>query len=292
MRTCVIFNPAARGNKARRFRHHLNAIGAESTLKQTTAAGDARRLAAEAINEGFEVIVAAGGDGTLNEVLNGLGDAPDGFERARLGVLPLGTVNVFARELAIPTKLDAAWVAIRQGRETRIDLPRVEYRANGTPQRRYFAQLAGAGLDARAIELVQWRLKKKIGPLAYVVAGLQALLGAQSRISVAGGGHSATGELVLIGNGLLYGGQLGCSRRPICAMACSTFASFPGSTGLRSPGAVPACCCAARCPPPPSRLFRPSRSPSPAPPRPRWNWTANSSATCRQPSRLNAPACA
>ena len=59
----------------------------------TAAAGDARRLAAEAIGEGFEVIVAAGGDGTLNEVLNGIGDAPDGFERARLGVLPLGTVE-------------------------------------------------------------------------------------------------------------------------------------------------------------------------------------------------------
>jgi len=121
--------------------------------------------------------------------------------------LPLGTVNVFARELAIPVKLDAAWAAIRRGRETRIDLPCVEYRANGTPQRRYFAQLAGAGLDARAIELVHWQLKKKIGPLAYVVAGLKALLGAQSRITVAGGGRSAVGELVLIGNGLLYGGQ-------------------------------------------------------------------------------------
>ena len=67
--------------------------------------------------------------------------------------------------------------------------------------------MAGAGLDARAIELVQWQLKKKIGPLAYVVAGLKALLGAQSKITAAGGGHSAVGELVLIGNGRLYGGD-------------------------------------------------------------------------------------
>ena len=104
MRTCVIFNPTARGEKARRFRHHLDAIGAQSTLKHTTAAGDARRLAAEAVREGFEIVVAAGGDGTLNEVLNGFSDVPDGFEQARLGVLPLGTVNVFARELAIPTQ--------------------------------------------------------------------------------------------------------------------------------------------------------------------------------------------
>jgi len=185
----------------------LDAIGREATLKLTAAAGDARRLAAEAVGEGFEVIVAAGGDGTLNEVLNGIGDAPDGFERARLGLLPLGTVNVFARELALSTKLDAAWAVIRQGRETRIDLPAVEYRAKGAPQRLYFAQLAGAGLDARAIELVQWQLKKKIGPLAYVVAGLRALMGTQSKITAAGGGHSAVGELVLIGNGRLYGGD-------------------------------------------------------------------------------------
>ncbi len=206
MRTCVIFNPTARGEKARRFRQHLDAIGAQSTLKLTGAVGDARRLAAEAVREGFEVVVAAGGDGTLNEVLNGLGDVPDGVERARLGVLPLGTVNVFARELAIPAKLDAAWAAICQGHEARIDLPAVDYQANGRRERRYFAQLAGAGLDARAVEMVQWQLKKKIGYLAYVVAGLKALMGAQSKITANGGGHSVTGEQVLIGNGRLYGG--------------------------------------------------------------------------------------
>ncbi len=207
MRTCVIFNPVARGEKARRFRRHLDAIGRESTLKQTTAAGHARQLAAEAVGEGFEVIVAAGGDGTVHEVLNGIGDAPEGFERARLGLLPLGTVNVFARELALPTELNAAWATIRRGRETLQDLPSVEYRAGSALQRCYFAQMAGAGLDARAIELVHWPLKKKIGPLAYVVAGLKALLGTQSKVTAAGGGHSATGEMVLIGNGRLYGGH-------------------------------------------------------------------------------------
>ena len=207
MRTCVIFNPAAKGEKARRFRRHLDDIGAQCTLKLTAAAGDARRLAAEAVEEGFEAVVAAGGDGTVNEVLNGIGDAPDGFARARLGVLPLGTVNVFARELAIPTKLGAAWEILQRGRETQIDLPRVEYSENGAPAQRYFAQMAGAGLDARAIELVQWELKKKIGPLAYVMAGLDALRAAPSVITAKTSGRSATGGLVLIGNGRLYGGQ-------------------------------------------------------------------------------------
>src|SRR5215831_17337997 len=118
MRRCVIFNPTARGEKAQRFRRNLDAIGSQSEFKQTAAPGDARRLAAEAVKEGFEIVVAAGGDGTLNEVLNGIGDAPDGFQRACLGVLPLGTVNVFAQELAIPAKLEAAWDIIVKGRET------------------------------------------------------------------------------------------------------------------------------------------------------------------------------
>ena len=173
--TCVIFNPAARGNKARHFRRHLDEIGGQSALKATAAPGDARRLATEAVGEGYDLIVAAGGDGTVNEVLNGIGDAPNGFARARLGVLPLGTVNVFARELKIPLRLERAWEILRRGGEIKIDLPRVEFSANGKTERRYFVQLAGAGLDARAIELMDWQHKKKVGPLAYVVAGLKAL---------------------------------------------------------------------------------------------------------------------
>jgi YegS/Rv2252/BmrU family lipid kinase len=207
VRTCVIFNPAARGEKAKHFRRHLAGLGTQCTLKLTAAAGDARRLAAEAVGEGFEVVVAAGGDGTLNEVLNGMGDASNGFERARLGVLPLGTVNVFARELLIPTRLERAWEIISRGRETRIDLPRVDYQSNGVAKGHYFAQLAGAGLDARAIELVKWQVKKLVGPLAYVLAGFHAIMGPPARITASGAGQTASGGLVLVGNGRLYGGQ-------------------------------------------------------------------------------------
>jgi YegS/Rv2252/BmrU family lipid kinase len=209
VRTCVIFNPAARGEKARRFRHQLDAIGPQCALKATTAPDDARRLAAEAVADGFELIVAAGGDGTVNEVLNGIGDAPDGFARARLGVLPLGTVNVFARELKIPLRIGQAWEALQRGRETRIDLPRVEFSANGVRQKKYFVQLAGAGMDARAIELLDWSLKKKAGPLAYVIAGLKALREPQPKITVRADGQNLTGELVLVGNGRFYGGPFG-----------------------------------------------------------------------------------
>jgi YegS/Rv2252/BmrU family lipid kinase len=210
VRICVIFNPAARGNKARHFRRQLNAIGPQCALKATSAPGDARRLAAEAVGDGYNLIAAAGGDGTVNEVLNGIGDAPDGFERARLGVLPLGTINVFAHELKIPLRLERAWEVLRRGNETKIDLPRVEFSANGKNERRYFTQLAGAGFDARAIELVDWQHKKKVGPLAYVVAGLKALRETKTKITAREDtrptGQSFTGELVLVGNGKFYGG--------------------------------------------------------------------------------------
>ena len=207
MRICVIFNPTAKGEKAKRFRRNLDLIAANCALKQTVAAGGARPLATQAVNEGFDTVVAAGGDGTLNEVLNGIGDAKDGFARARLGVLPLGTVNVFARELGFSMNLRRDWETLLAGRESVIDLGKVECMVEGTQQARYFAQLAGAGLDARAIDLVDWRMKKKIGPLAYVLAGLKALGETPSQITTTNGSTSATGELILLGNGRLYGGN-------------------------------------------------------------------------------------
>jgi len=203
---CVIFNPAAKGQQAERFNRCLNAVGDRCVLKKTSAPGAARKLATEAVHDGFETIIAAGGDGTLNEVLNGLGDTSDGFDRVRLGILPLGTVNVFARELGLPTQPDRAWLALQQARESRVDLGCIEYRSAGVARRDYFVQLAGAGLDARAIELVNWQLKKRVGPFAYVYAGLRALLAKPSDITVAALGQTWKGQLVLMGNGSLYGG--------------------------------------------------------------------------------------
>jgi diacylglycerol kinase (ATP) len=248
VRVCVIFNPVAKGNKARHFRRRLDEIGHHASLKLTRGAGDASVLAGEAVREGFEIIVAAGGDGTVNEVLNGIG-AADGFARARLGVLPLGTVNVFARELRLPRNLDAAWQVILRGREARIDLPCSTTGANGKDERRWFAQLAGAGLDARAIELVNWQLKKKIGPLAYVYAGLQALLENRPTVVFKSAEATCAGQLILIGNGKLYGGdfqtfeaaQLDDGRLDVCVFPRVNFLTLLRCAGpLLLKGKLPA----------------------------------------------------
>jgi diacylglycerol kinase (ATP) len=103
--------------------------------------------------------------------------------------------------------------------------------ATRSPAPRYFAQLAGGGLDARAIELVNWRLKKRVGPLAYVWAGLKALMERKPTITVHGGAGELQGELVLIGNGRLYAGdfatvpaaQLDDGRLDVCVLPRVSF---------------------------------------------------------------------
>jgi YegS/Rv2252/BmrU family lipid kinase len=204
---CIIFNPAARGEKALKFRSHVEQMKGDWILKPTTGPGAARRLAAEAIAEGHKTLVAAGGDGTLNEVLNGIGDAPDGFERVRLGVIPLGTINVFARELKLPLEPRKIWPILESGKESRIDLGLARFQNEGRSEARYFIQLAGAGWDARAVELVNWELKKKIGSVAYVVAGLNALTLPRAQIEISNGSQKESGELIILGNGKLYGGN-------------------------------------------------------------------------------------
>ncbi|MEI7729035.1 MAG: diacylglycerol kinase family protein [Verrucomicrobiota bacterium] len=206
-RTCIIFNPMARGNQTRRFRHHIRTLSAEVELRATLGPGGARPLASLAVREGFEIIVGIGGDGTLNEIINGIADIPGGLERTKLGIIPMGTANVFARELGIPFAPNEAWTVIRQARHATLDLLVAEYQADGHPQQRLFFQLGGAGLDARAVELVHPRLKKTLGPLAYVVAGFQALFEHKPAIHVSDGARTTTAELVLLGNGRLYGGD-------------------------------------------------------------------------------------
>ena len=207
MHICIIFNPTARGEKAKRLTQLLEGLTRDYHCKPTAYPGEARLLAATAVHQGFDTIVAAGGDGTVNEVLNGIGDEPHGFAKARLGVLAMGTANVFARELKLPPKLEQAWQTILGGKEITIDLPQVEYVSHGKPTCRYFAQLAGAGLDSKAVDLVDWELKTKIGSLAYVAAGMKALRAKQSMITATSATGSITGELALIGNGRFYGGN-------------------------------------------------------------------------------------
>jgi diacylglycerol kinase (ATP) len=206
MRSAIIFNPTARGDKARHFHAALHQLSGNPVLVPTRCAGDARRLAREAALDGAETIVAAGGDGTVNEVLNGLVDA-DALGRTVLGVLPLGTTNVIAKELGLPAEAAEAWEVIQRGKTRVIDLPWARFQGSAGRELRCFAQMAGAGLDSRAIELVNWNMKQRLGYLAYVASGLRALSQDLPRIEVDVEGRKVSGQLVLIGNGKFYGGR-------------------------------------------------------------------------------------
>ncbi len=206
--TGIIFNPSARGEKARSFQRHLAQLGKDIRVLPTRGPGDARILARELVVTGCRTVVAAGGDGTVNEVLNGLADAPDGLVQARLAVIPLGTVNVFAKQIALPGRFERAWEVIQQGAERVLDLPEAEFtRPSGERERRKFILMAGTGLSARAIERVDWNLKKRWGPAAYIWAGVEAMRPPRPEATVTIGVERFTSPWVEIGNGEFYGGR-------------------------------------------------------------------------------------
>lgn len=201
-KTLVILNPAARGEKASRFRNKVREVCLGASIEVTSRPGDARRIAADAVAAGFETVVAAGGDGTINEVVNGVAGSG-----ARMGILPLGTVNVLAKEIGIPEgDLAAAWQVIERGHTLELDLPE----ANG----QYFIQLAGVGLDAEVVRRTNLDLKKTLGPLSYILTLVQLAAAKPPRVIVEA---PAWGEreccFALIGNGRLYGGPFPLFKR-------------------------------------------------------------------------------
>lgn len=202
----MILNPNARGGRARRYQPYLDATIAEGALRITTDRNDARALAAEAVRRKFDVVVAAGGDGTVNEVLNGIGDEPEGFARVRLAVLPIGTANCFARELGVPRDCEQAWQVVLRGNETLIDLPAAEFGRDGQRERRLFVSVAGAGVDARAIELANRSLIRRSGYLAHILGAFQAVAGSTPVVAVTSALGTMRGDQVVVTNGRHYGG--------------------------------------------------------------------------------------
>jgi diacylglycerol kinase (ATP) len=193
--TVVILNPAARSERASRWRARVESLAEGCTVCTTTAPGEAEILARHVVQEGFEKIVAAGGDGTIHEVVNGLANST-----ATLGLLPIGTVNVFAMELGLPSNnLDFCWDII-QGDHTRlVDLP--------SANEKYFVQLAGVGLDAQVVKETSARLKRNFGPLSYLISAAQVASRRPPRLFIESEDTSVEeGSFVLVGNGRRYGG--------------------------------------------------------------------------------------
>ena len=193
--TVVILNPAARNEDARYWRERVELVTRGCPIHTTSCPGEAKGLAQQAVKDGFGKIVAAGGDGTVNEVVNGLAGSD-----VVLGVLPIGTVNVFALELGLPShNLELCWNVI-QGEDMRlVDLPS----ANG----KCFVQLGGVGLDAQVVKETSLAFKRSFGPLSYLISAAQIAGRKPPKLAIESESAPVQeGSFVLVGNGRFYGG--------------------------------------------------------------------------------------
>ena len=166
------------------------------TTRLTWGSGDAQRFAAEGAADAVDAVVAFGGDGTVNEVINGL----SGSETA-LGIVPLGTANDFARQAGIPDDTQAALEIVLRRKPTRID--------TGEMNGRRFLNVSSAGIGAEATAETPLDAKESLGPLAYAITGVRKLAGLDSiaaRVITADTTIEVKLLILAVGNGRTTGG--------------------------------------------------------------------------------------
>jgi len=213
-KTLIILNPAARSEKAGRLSDRLQSLCGDAEIRLSSAPGDAERIAREGVAEGYATLVAAGGDGTVNEVVNGL-MVSGGWGLPRD---PSGRHDECLRDGVgdpLPASGEGLEV-IASGVARRIDLPYADSPrgADSPGGRRHFVQLAGVGLDAEVVRRTTRESKKALGPLSYLLS-LAQVAGAKPpllRLSDSEG-HQREASFLLIGNGRYYGGPFRMFRQ-------------------------------------------------------------------------------
>ena len=232
----VIFNPVAGGRGRSLFESvlgELQALGWNTTLIETKYAGHAEQIASALKKEIFNqhtVLVVAGGDGTLNEVINGL--AKVGRLDTPIGLIPVGTINLLARELKLPRDPRLLAQVISNGNCRRITLGQITARR----QTRLFLITAGVGFDARAVLRVSRHLRLFSGKLAFIVAGIwEYVFGKRVQYQVTVDGEALVARSILFANGKYYAG--GMSWAPAADIERPTLevGIFAGAGRLRIP---------------------------------------------------------
>jgi len=209
----LIANPKTGPYKSRRgipieeLADYLESLGLDVNLCLTAGPGDATRIAAASASNGSADVIVAGGDGTINEAMQGIVGT-----RARLAIIPRGTANVLAHELDIPFDAKRAAELIARGNTRRIHLGvAIDDRSQ---VQRYFVLMAGIGLDASVVREVDPSLKKRIGKGAFWISGLSHLASWKPRtftLEIDGKRYQAT--FAAIGKSSTYGGQLAITPR-------------------------------------------------------------------------------
>lgn len=222
----IVFNPVS-GSGNRRIveavQQALSNRGCDVSLYPTQSAGDATRYLA-AYEGQLDVVAVAGGDGTINEVVNGLRERDN--QSYRLALIPTGTVNVLAAELGIGKTPEGIADIILQGREKPIYL--------GSVNERRFVLMAGIGYDAWVVDNVDLALKKKVGKLAYVLSMLKQLrhFGKKTyQLTVDGERYQANS--VVITNGRYYAGSFVLSRQADLSKPTTQVLMISGNSPLK-----------------------------------------------------------
>ncbi|MCX5720065.1 MAG: diacylglycerol kinase family lipid kinase [Nitrospirae bacterium] len=205
----LINNPTAKkasDKKIARASHFLFSRGYDVEIFATKQRGDAESLAREAIKKSPSLIIAAGGDGTINEVINGIVGS-----EIPLAILPLGTTNVLAKELNIPeTVRGALEIAVTKAPQS-ISLGRIVQSPSAhhlSLVTRYFVLMAGIGFDGEAVFGINETVKKFSGKGAYVYSGLKTLLTFNpGELTFDSDGKTYHGYSAIIGNAAKYGGN-------------------------------------------------------------------------------------
>jgi len=207
----LIHNPNAGGGGAARrkelaeARHIFAERGIEVAIAKTRGPGDATKMAARAREEGRQLIIACGGDGTVNEIVNGLASAQNGH-CVTLALLPAGTANVLAKELDLSWNIPRAAEQLVRGeiRELALGLATPLHEPE---KRRYFLSVAGAGPDAQITYAVNLDLKARLGILAYWWQGAREVIAYKfPRFRVKTKEQTLDASLVIVGRTKHYGG--------------------------------------------------------------------------------------
>jgi len=199
VRILVIHNPVAGRGRRRRLRKLLKTLAAhghDTRTRLTTHRGDAREVART--SKDTDVIIAAGGDGTVNEIVNGLAARRPDQPLPAVGFLPLGTANVLAWELGLPCDPDGLVRMIEGGQVLQV-MP-------GKANDDRFALMASVGVDARAVAAVGKKTKRVLGWAAYVLAALRAIRQAPPRLRVSIDGQEVEARTVIVTRARCYGG--------------------------------------------------------------------------------------
>jgi diacylglycerol kinase (ATP) len=207
----LIHNPnAGNGGNARRrtideARKFLAQHGIEADLAETTGPGHATEIAQAATRQGRSLVIACGGDGTLNEVVNGLATAQNGH-RVPLALLPGGTANILAKELDLPWDIPRAAQRLLNAeiREIALGLAKP---LEQPEKARYFLSVSGCGPDGMIVYSVDLGLKARVGILAYWWQGAREVLRYTfPRFRVRTGDRQLEATLVVVGRTKNYGG--------------------------------------------------------------------------------------